>query len=395
MTTSPPYGSSGQQPGAVPGQPVPPYGATPGVPTNQPAYGAGTPAYAAGETEYSDQAPTIQVPIGQMSAGQVPPAAPGQVPPGQYPSDPYQSGQYSSGQYSSGQYSSGQYSSGQVPNGFAPGQAPMGQVPMGQVPAPGMAPAYATPPPARKSGSNGPVIAVIAVVMVAVIGVLAFFLIQGKDTKPVADPTTSPSQETTSGSNQVTPTPDTKSPTPPPGGHGPATSLSSASKGDCVSGLVEGTKLSDVKVTDCSSSSATHKILDKVSSETACLTVAGAEAAVPANPVVAVQYLCMGPKDVDPSQGVNIAKVGDCLIDDSSPNLINKVKKTECTTTGSYPIQVVIKEGANTIDRDNAYDKCTAAGASNPYTFYPWSMTRYGDGSTLPNDIVFCLGSPN
>jgi hypothetical protein len=103
----------------------------------------------------------------------------------------------------------------------------------------------------------------------------------------------------------------------------------------------------------------------------------------------------MGPKDVDPSQGVNIAKVGDCLIDDSSPNLINKVKKTECTTTGSYPIQVVIKEGANTIDRDNAYDKCTAAGASNPYTFYPWSMTRYGDGSTLPNDIVFCLGSPN
>ena len=82
MTTSPPYGSSGQQPGAVPGQPVPPYGATPGVPTNQPAYGAGTPAYAAGETEYSDQAPTIQVPIGQMSAGQVPPAAPGQVPPG-------------------------------------------------------------------------------------------------------------------------------------------------------------------------------------------------------------------------------------------------------------------------------------------------------------------------
>ena len=379
MTTSPPYGSSGQRPGAVPGQPVPPYGATPGVPTNQPAYGAGTPAYAAGETEYSDQAPTIQVPIGQMSAGQVPPAAPGQVPPGQYPSDPYQSGQYSSGQYQSGQYSSGQYSPGQVPNGFAPGQAPMGQVP-----APGMAPAYASPPPARKSGSNGPVIAVIAVVMVAVIGVLAFFLIQGKDTKPVADPTTGSPQETTSTPNQVT-----------PGGNGTATSLSSASKGDCVSGLVEGTKLSDVKVTDCSSSSATHKILDKVSSETACLTVAGAEAAVPVNPVVAVQYLCMGPKDVDPSQGVNIAKVGDCLIDDSSPNLINKVKKTECTTTGSYPIQVVIKEGANTIDRDNAYDKCTAAGASNPYTFYPWSMTRYGDGSTLPNDIVFCLGSPN
>lgn len=390
MTTSPPYGSSGQQPGAVPGQPVPPYGATPGVPTNQPAYGAGTPAYAAGETEYSDQAPTIQVPIGQMSAGQVPPgAAPGQVPPGQYPSDPYQSGQYSSGQYQSGQYSSGQYSPGQVPNGFAPGQAPMGQVP-----APGMAPAYASPPPARKSGSNGPVIAVIAVVMVAVIGVLAFFLIQGKDTKPVADPTTGSPQETTS-TPEVSPTPDTKSPTPTPGGNGTATSLSSASKGDCVSGLVEGTKLSDVKVTDCSSSSATHKILDKVSSETACLTVAGAEAAVPVNPVVAVQYLCMGPKDVDPSQGVNIAKVGDCLIDDSSPNLINKVKKTECTTTGSYPIQVVIKDGANTIDRDNAYDKCTAAGASNPYTFYPWSMTRYGDGSTLPNDIVFCLGSPN
>ncbi|WP_129591538.1 LppU/SCO3897 family protein [Actinomyces sp. oral taxon 897] len=265
---------------------------------------------------------------------------------------------------------------------------------MGQVPAPGMAPAYASPPPARKSGSNGPVIAVIAVVMVAVIGVLAFFLIQGKDTKPVADPTTSSPQETTS-TPEVSPTPDTKSPTPTPGGNGTATSLSSASKGDCVSGLVEGTKLSDVKVTDCSSSSATHKILDKVSSETACLTVASAEAAVPVNPVVAVQYLCMGPKDVDPSQGVNIAKVGDCLIDDSSPNLINKVKKTECTTTGSYPIQVVIKEGANTIDRDNAYDKCTAAGASNPYTFYPWSMTRYGDGSTLPNDIVFCLGSPN
>ena len=55
--------------------------------------------------------------------------------------------------------------------------------------------------------------------------------------------------------------------------HRPA--LGSASVGDCVAGVSEGKALTEARRAECSDSSVIYKVLDKVSSETDCLKVAG------------------------------------------------------------------------------------------------------------------------
>ena len=168
--------------------------------------------------------------------------------------------------------------------------------------------------------------------------------------------------------------------------------LGRASKGDCVTGVGEGKDLDNAKRVDCSDSSATYQVLDKVSSETDCLKVAGTEAAVPTTKRSSADYLCLITKGADPSQGANTIKAGDCLKEDSSAT--TGVRKSDCSS-GSYPVQAVITDPRG-ITEANAYDKCTAAGASDPEQYYEWAMLKYSSVKVAATaDLVFCVGAKN
>ena len=168
--------------------------------------------------------------------------------------------------------------------------------------------------------------------------------------------------------------------------------LGRASKGDCVAGVGEGKDLDNAKRVDCSDSSATYQVLDKVSSETDCLKVAGTEAAVPTTKRSSADYLCLITKGADPSQGANTIKAGDCLKEDSSAT--TGVRKSDCSS-GSYPVQAVITDPRG-ITEANAYDKCTAAGASDPEQYYEWAMLKYSSVKVAATaDLVFCVGAKN
>ena len=168
--------------------------------------------------------------------------------------------------------------------------------------------------------------------------------------------------------------------------------LGRASKGDCVAGVGEGKDLDNAKRVDCSDSSATYQVLDKVSSETDCLKVAGTEAAVPTTKRSSADYLCLITKGADPSQGANTIKAGDCLKEDSSAT--TGVRKSDCSS-GSYPVQAVLTSSKGLTSR-NTLDKCAAAGASSPERFYERSMLRYGDSTvSITTDMVLCLGAVN
>ena len=274
MTTSP-YGTPGQQPGAAPGQPTPPYGVgTPGAPTNPPLFSSSSPTY----------------------------GTPG---PGEY--------------------------------GTSNGQVPV------------TAAAYGTPTPTTRKPSTMRIV-LTAVVLVIALGVGGFVIFQQ------------------SGS-----------------------ALGRASKGDCVAGVGEGKDLDNAKRVDCSDSSATYQVLDKVSSETDCLKVAGTEATVPTD-ANGEQYLCLMAKNADTSQGVNTLRAGSCLIDDASDP--SGIRKSDCVP-GSYPVQAVLTSSKGLTSR-NTLDKCAAAGASSPEKFYEWSMLRYGDSTvSITTDMVLCLGAVN
>ena len=167
--------------------------------------------------------------------------------------------------------------------------------------------------------------------------------------------------------------------------------LGRASKGDCVAGVGEGKDLDNAKRVDCSDSSATYQVLDKVSSETDCLKVAGTEATVPTD-ANGEQYLCLMAKNADTSQGVNTLRAGSCLIDDASDP--SGIRKSDCVP-GSYPVQAVLTSSKGLTSR-NTLDKCAAAGASSPERFYEWSMLRYGDSTvSITTDMVLCLGAVN
>ena len=172
--------------------------------------------------------------------------------------------------------------------------------------------------------------------------------------------------------------------------HRPA--LGSASVGDCVAGVSEGKALTEARRAECSDSSAIYRVLDKVSSETDCLKVAGTEAAVPTTKRSSADYLCLITKGADPSQGANTIKAGDCLKEDSSAT--TGVRKSDCSS-GSYPVQAVITDPRG-ITEANAYDKCTAAGAPDPEQYYEWSMLKYSAAKVVATaDLVFCVGAKN
>ena len=172
--------------------------------------------------------------------------------------------------------------------------------------------------------------------------------------------------------------------------HRPA--LGSASVGDCVAGVSEGKALTEARRAECSDSSVIYKVLDKVSSETDCLKVAGTEAAVPTTKRSSADYLCLITKGADPSQGANTIKAGDCLKEDSSAT--TGVRKSDCSS-GSYPVQAVITDPRG-ITEANAYDKCTAAGASDPEQYYEWAMLKYSSVKVAATaDLVFCVGAKN
>ena len=118
--------------------------------------------------------------------------------------------------------------------------------------------------------------------------------------------------------------------------HRPA--LGSASVGDCVAGVSEGKALTEARRAECSDSSVIYKVLDKVSSETDCLKVAGTEATVPTD-ADGEQYLCLMAKNADASQGVNTLRAGSCLIDDASDP--SGIRKSDCVP-GSYPVPGVL-----------------------------------------------------
>ncbi|WP_299045096.1 hypothetical protein [uncultured Actinomyces sp.] len=171
--------------------------------------------------------------------------------------------------------------------------------------------------------------------------------------------------------------------------HRPA--LGSASVGDCVAGVSEGKALTEARRAECSDSSVIYKVLDKVSSETDCLKVAGTEATVPTD-ANGEQYLCLMAKNADASQGVNTLRAGSCLIDDASDP--SGIRKSDCVP-GSYPVQAVLTNSKGLTSR-NTLDKCAAAGASSPERFYEWSMLRYGDSTvSITTDMVLCLGAVN
>ena len=154
--------------------------------------------------------------------------------------------------------------------------------------------------------------------------------------------------------------------------------LGRASKGDCVAGVGEGKDLDNAKRV--------------VSSETDCLKVAGTEAAVPTTKRSSADYLCLITKGADPSQGANTIKAGDCLKEDSSAT--TGVRKSDCSS-GSYPVQAVITDPRG-ITEANAYDKCTAAGASDPEQYYEWAMLKYSSVKVAATaDLVFCVGAKN
>lgn len=156
------------------------------------------------------------------------------LPAGQYPPDPYGTGQYPPGQYPPDPYATGQYPPGQYP----PGQYPPGQYPPEQ---------YGEAPPLDGSGGGGKgpnkgvIVGVVAVLVIALVGLGAWLLIDSRSSSTTAAPAITP--RSSAPATTTTPPPSTAPETTPslpgldqiPGGVGEALGTQGATVGRIVS----------------------------------------------------------------------------------------------------------------------------------------------------------------
>jgi hypothetical protein len=159
--------------------------------------------------------------------------------------------------------------------------------------------------------------------------------------------------------------------------------VTNAKVGDCIS--VQGAEAdAEYKIVDCTDAGATLKVLkvsDSSDDDAACKNEAGATASYEEGS----KAVCMGDKNANPAEAVNVAKDGDCLAVEGQD-----AKRVACDSPGANTKVLKRLENVSTINEDKACD------AVEGYTaIYTWTWKSYGGTVNLPSltdDVVLCLG---
>jgi hypothetical protein len=160
----------------------------------------------------------------------------------------------------------------------------------------------------------------------------------------------------------------------------------SAQTGDCVERTGDGAEIAYSTV-DCAG--AQLRVLERQEDLSGdCETVGGVtEGYADFN---GEYRLCIGPRDVDPATGVNIAQVGACLtgVDATSGQAGEDVRQVPCTDASAGALVLSRTEGAFPLGNE-----CSDVPGST--ATYTWSFKE--TGGTIPDigtDLLFCLGPP-
>ncbi len=152
---------------------------------------------------------------------------------------------------------------------------------------------------------------------------------------------------------------------------------SSLEQGDCV-------EKSGDSYTKGDCATAQLRVLERQDLDGDCTTVAGVTEGY--TDFDGDYQLCVGPRDTDPANAINVAAVGDCFTDIESQD----VRRIDCTDTSAE--YLVISREEDAIDLGN--DCSDAPGSTSSYS---WDLEQTGDGplvsvSNMSRDILFCLG---
>lgn len=154
-----------------------------------------------------------------------------------------------------------------------------------------------------------------------------------------------------------------------------------AEKGDCLRD-----NGSDYTEVPCSSLLATHVVLDRLpGSDADCRPVPGVYYTYLDSTGRGTAKVCVGFKDRDPANGINVARVGDCVLMGEGI----KGQRVPCTTPGASRVLNRFEKAAVSMQTCNAVPGTTRVGG--------WRLKMLGAGLNveLPGpkrfDVVFCL----
>jgi hypothetical protein len=163
--------------------------------------------------------------------------------------------------------------------------------------------------------------------------------------------------------------------------------INDAKAGDCAS-FDRSNAQNPYATVRCGSSAATFAVLQVIEGDGSCRTVAGATRSTTSFDGNTRREVCMGPKDADPAEAVNVAQVGDCLTGASGQE-----RRVPCDSPAATA-RILLR--VNDVSTTQVRTTCDRVPGAN--SVYSWSWDS--DDGTGPaqasyqTDAVFCLG-PN
>jgi hypothetical protein len=162
-------------------------------------------------------------------------------------------------------------------------------------------------------------------------------------------------------------------------------SIANADVGDCASFDRSATE-QPYAVVRCGSPEAVYSVLRVLTDGGSCRDIAGATRSTVQDETNNRREICMGPKDGDPAQAVNVAQPGDCLT-----GTAGQEKRVPCTDP-SATFRIVKRVD----DVSNTQVSTTCDGVRDATSVYSWNWdTDDGTGpgvASYQTDAVFCLG---
>lgn len=162
-------------------------------------------------------------------------------------------------------------------------------------------------------------------------------------------------------------------------------SIENAQVGDCAS-FDRSNPQSPYATVSCGSSAAAFTVLQVIDGNGNCREVPGATRSTVKNRDNTRREVCMGPKDANPAEALNVAQVGDCLTGTSGQE-----RRVPCTDSSA---NLQILERFNNLSNTQVSTACDRV--PNATSVFAWSWDS-DDGTgpamgSFQTDAVFCLG---
>jgi len=156
-----------------------------------------------------------------------------------------------------------------------------------------------------------------------------------------------------------------------------------AGVGDCAS-YDAGDATDPYSRASCGSDSSTLRVLQLVSINDSCRDVAGATQSTRDYSTGETTQACLGPKDADPANSINVAQKGDCLT-----GADERAQRVPCTDP---TVAFTILERYNDVAKSQVGTSCTTVPRATDAFAWTWQANGTGPQiQSLEVDAVFCL----